>query len=817
MPENHYHLVSHTGQVYNFGQGGLTIGRQRSNQVVISDKSVSRQHARVLVAAGKCWIRDENSGTGTFVNDQRVQGQQELRSGDVLRIGNTNFRLEVAAAAASAGTPLRTKQFMVVGVGLVLILGMFFVLSPGGRRPPVPGGSPGSPGVSTSGDTAASASMPAGRAAELNLSDGAQVVIADGALNPGSNITIEKVTDTQWDDAPSSDLQTGPVYEIEAEQWGGEFEAEISLPIDTVNLSGDQLQELSLAYFSDGNWVMIPSSINETEEVITGTVNHLTGFTFIRRAFNKPPRVTVKTTPPIYAGARVEDLMDVNLDDLAVEIFVEDPEGDPVKVYVAFAFTTLETWAVDEMNSLRSHLGDHMLTELILISPEMGMLGAHVRESLAPPPTSAAIHTDWYELDEIRNGHYAIGFNLSALDLRSPLDEVEIFVRVTDKVEKAPVEIPVVVDVTADKVPGPPELGLPGPNYVCPPQPEFNWMFVSANHGFDLQSFNFRLVKGDDVWHGWFPKYDWICRDSVDCSGGGSPDSFYAQKWTPPEPLSEGRYTWGIAASGDDRERKFEPPHASRSNAFSFTVDKSLSGNQCVESLTPTPTLTFTATDTPRVTDTPHPTSTFTPRPPTNTPRPSNTPKPEKATIYLTQPSRCRTGNSKDFPDAWFFDAGTTLEIIGTDGNGWYKIKINDPKTSKTECWRGTGNVRGSVSSIPVVKTPPPQLRNLSNVSVNSREIVISVWDNASIDGDRIRLTLNNTVLLGDYTLTGSPYKIPVTLNAGANTLIVTALNVGSQSPNTVTVKISNVTSGSSEQTAAGLLAGASQMIITAP
>ena len=98
MSENQYHLVSHTGQVYNFGEGGLTIGRQRANQVAISDKSISRQHARILVAAGKCWIRDENSGTGTFVNDQRVQGQQELRPGDVLRIGNTNFRLEFAQA-----------------------------------------------------------------------------------------------------------------------------------------------------------------------------------------------------------------------------------------------------------------------------------------------------------------------------------------------------------------------------------------------------------------------------------------------------------------------------------------------------------------------------------------------------------------------------------------------------------------------------------------------------------------------------------------------------------------------------------------------
>ena len=203
----------------------------------------------------------------------------------------------------------------------------------------------------------------------------------------------------------------------------------------------------------------------------------------------------------------------------------------------------------------------------------------------------------------------------------------------------------------------------------------------------------------------------------------------------------------------------------------------------------------------------------------TNTPKPkpTDTPKPEKPTIYLSVNARCRSGNSKDFPDVWFFDAGTSSEVIGTDGNGWYKIKFSDPRTRKTECWIGVGEVRGNSSSIQVVETPPPQLQSFSNVSVNSKEIVISVWDNASIDGDRIRLTLNNNVLFSDYTLTGSPYSLNVTLNPGANYLVVTALNVGSQPPNTVTVSISNVTSGSSEQTAAGLNAGASQMIITAP
>jgi len=114
MAEIQYHLTSHNGQIYPFGEQGITLGRHRSNQVVVPGSSVSRQHARILVAAGKCWIRDENSGTGTFVNDQRVEGQQELRLGDVLRIGNTNFRLDISTSAGPVTTPVRTKQFMLL-------------------------------------------------------------------------------------------------------------------------------------------------------------------------------------------------------------------------------------------------------------------------------------------------------------------------------------------------------------------------------------------------------------------------------------------------------------------------------------------------------------------------------------------------------------------------------------------------------------------------------------------------------------------------------------------------------------------------------
>jgi hypothetical protein len=69
------------------------MGRHPSNNVVISDPSVSRMHARLLLAGGRCWVRDEKSKTGVFVNQQPIRGQQEIRQGDLLTIGTMSFRL----------------------------------------------------------------------------------------------------------------------------------------------------------------------------------------------------------------------------------------------------------------------------------------------------------------------------------------------------------------------------------------------------------------------------------------------------------------------------------------------------------------------------------------------------------------------------------------------------------------------------------------------------------------------------------------------------------------------------------------------------
>jgi len=73
----------------------LRIGRrQQGSDIVIHDTNVSREHARIEVQGDRVTIEDTNSSNGTIVNDERIDGRQELRPGDVIRIGDAVFVFE---------------------------------------------------------------------------------------------------------------------------------------------------------------------------------------------------------------------------------------------------------------------------------------------------------------------------------------------------------------------------------------------------------------------------------------------------------------------------------------------------------------------------------------------------------------------------------------------------------------------------------------------------------------------------------------------------------------------------------------------------
>ncbi len=65
----------------------ITIGRADTNDIVLEDQTVSRNHAVLESNNGRLWLFDLDSTNGTFVNNRLVERQTHVNSGDVLAIG----------------------------------------------------------------------------------------------------------------------------------------------------------------------------------------------------------------------------------------------------------------------------------------------------------------------------------------------------------------------------------------------------------------------------------------------------------------------------------------------------------------------------------------------------------------------------------------------------------------------------------------------------------------------------------------------------------------------------------------------------------
>lgn len=87
-----------TGREHPVSPEGLRIGRASQNDVVLSDKKVSRNHATLWAQDAQLYVRDEGSTNGTWVNDERITAPRALQAGDRVRVGDTVFEVAVSAA-----------------------------------------------------------------------------------------------------------------------------------------------------------------------------------------------------------------------------------------------------------------------------------------------------------------------------------------------------------------------------------------------------------------------------------------------------------------------------------------------------------------------------------------------------------------------------------------------------------------------------------------------------------------------------------------------------------------------------------------------
>lgn len=81
----------HPGEVIALG-AATTIGRERGNDLVVDEETVSSHHARLLVRGGRWWIEDLGSTNGTLVNEAHVSGSRQLRPGDIIQVGRVQLR-----------------------------------------------------------------------------------------------------------------------------------------------------------------------------------------------------------------------------------------------------------------------------------------------------------------------------------------------------------------------------------------------------------------------------------------------------------------------------------------------------------------------------------------------------------------------------------------------------------------------------------------------------------------------------------------------------------------------------------------------------
>ena len=82
-------------KTYTFGCGRVSVGRADSNDIMMSERNVSRQHAAFEFEQEGAWIEDLGSYNGLFVNGERRLERVALRVGDIVTVGD--FSLEVKA------------------------------------------------------------------------------------------------------------------------------------------------------------------------------------------------------------------------------------------------------------------------------------------------------------------------------------------------------------------------------------------------------------------------------------------------------------------------------------------------------------------------------------------------------------------------------------------------------------------------------------------------------------------------------------------------------------------------------------------------
>ncbi len=94
--------------------GEVSVGRLDGNTIRLNERNVSRRHARIVRDNGAIYAEDLESYNGVWINGDRIKGRQQIREGDLIRIGD--FQIELRGEGLARRTEETTQRTLLADV-----------------------------------------------------------------------------------------------------------------------------------------------------------------------------------------------------------------------------------------------------------------------------------------------------------------------------------------------------------------------------------------------------------------------------------------------------------------------------------------------------------------------------------------------------------------------------------------------------------------------------------------------------------------------------------------------------------------------------